>query len=148
SGPGYDAQTTTFAYDAVGRTETVTHPDSGVVTTTYWPTGATKRTSGARMYPVEYTYDSQGRVKTLTTWQDFAGDAGKAVTTWNYDAQRGWLENKRYHDNTGPSYTYEPSGRLATRTWARTPGVTTTYTYNEAGDLTEKIGRASCRKGT
>jgi RHS repeat-associated protein len=135
SGPGYDPQTTTYTYDSVGRVKTVTHPDGGMVTTTYWPTGAVKRTSGTRTYPVEYTYDSQGRVKTLTTWQNFAGDTGKAVTTWNYHAQRGWLENKRYPDNAGPSYTYKPSGRLLTRTWARTPAITTTYSYNAAGDL-------------
>jgi RHS repeat-associated protein len=135
SGPGYDPQVTTFAYDNAGRASAVTHPDNGIVNTTYWPTGAVKRTSGTRTYPVEYTYDSQGRVKTLTTWQNFVGDSGKAVTTWNYHAQRGWLENKRYPDNTGPGYTYKPSGRLLTRTWARTPLITTTYGYNTAGDL-------------
>jgi len=59
-----------------------------------------------------------------------------AVTTWNYDAVRGWLNNKRYANNTGPAYTYKPSGRLLTRVWARTPTVTTTYSYNAAGDLT------------
>lgn len=101
--------------------------------TTYWPTGAVKRTWGSRTYPVEYTYDPQGRVKTLTTWQDFAGDSGQAVTTWNYNSQRGWLDNKRYDDDTGPSYTYTTAGRLHTRTWER--GVVTTYGYNAAGDL-------------
>ncbi|MBI2497139.1 MAG: hypothetical protein HYV75_04195 [Opitutae bacterium] len=58
-----------------------------------------------------------------------------AVTTWNYNPARGWLDNKRYADNTGPSYTYKPSGRLQTRVWARTPAITTTYSYNAAGDL-------------
>jgi RHS repeat-associated protein len=135
SGPGYDPQTTTYAYDNIGRVQTVTQPDATVVNTTYWPTGAVKRTWGARTYPIEYTYDAQGRVKTITTWQNFAGDTGKAVTTWNYDSARGWLLNKRYADNQGPTYTYKPSGRLLTRTWARTPAVTTTYVYNAAGDL-------------
>lgn len=135
SGAGYDAQTTTYAYDDAGRVQTVTQPDTTVVNTTYWPTSAVKRTWGTRTYPVEYTYDPQGRVKTLTTWQNFAGDSGKAVTTWNYDAQRGFLLNKHYDDNTGPSYTYQASGRLHTRTWVRTPTITTTYGYNPAGDL-------------
>lgn len=135
SGGGYDPQTTTYAYDSAGRVQSVTQSDGGVVSTTYWPTGAVKRVSGARTYPVEYVYDPQGRVKTLTTWQNYAGDAGKAVTTWNYDAARGWLNNKRHADNTGPTYTYKPSGRLLTRTWARTPVITTTYSYNAAGDL-------------
>lgn len=135
SGPGYDPQVTSYLYDSVGRVQTVTQPDGTVVNTTYWPTGAVKRTWGARTYPVEYTYDPQGRVKTLTTWQNFAGDSGKATTTWNYDPARGLLQNKRYADGSGPAYTYKPSGRLLTRTWARTPTIVTTYGYNAAGDL-------------
>ncbi|MFZ5697748.1 MAG: type IV secretion protein Rhs, partial [Pseudomonadota bacterium] len=133
SGPGYDPQTTTYAYDSAGRVNSVTQPDGGVVTTEYHPTGQVKKTSGARTYPVEYTYDPQGRLKTLKTWQNHAGNTGIAVTTWNYDPQRGFLLNKRYADNTGPAYTYKPSGRLLTRTWAR--GIVTTYGYSAAGEL-------------
>ncbi len=135
SGPGYDAQVTTYRYDSAGRVESVTHPDGGIVNTTYWPTGQVRRTWGTRTYPTEYTYDSQGRIRTLTTWQEFAGDAGQAVTTWNYDPVRGWLNNKRYADNTGPTYTYTSAGRLETRVWARSPTVTTTYSYNAAGEV-------------
>ncbi|MBX3737165.1 MAG: RHS repeat-associated core domain-containing protein [Candidatus Didemnitutus sp.] len=134
SGTGYDPQTTTFGYDSAGQQSTVTAPDGGVVTTTYWPTGQVKRTSGSRTYPVEYAYDSQGRLKTLTTWRNYAGNSGTAVTTWNYSPTRGLLANKRHADNTGPNYTYTPAGRLQTRTWAR--GVSTTYAYNAAGNMT------------
>ena len=63
-----------------------------------------------------YTYDYAGRLKTLTTWTNFAGNQGSAVTTWNYDGQRGWLTNKTYADNKGPGYTYTAAGRLKTRT--------------------------------
>src|SRR5690606_38905278 len=62
-----------------------------------------------------------------------------AVTTWNYDSQRGWLTEKLYDDNTGPAYTYTDAGRLLTRTWVRTvasAALVTTYAYNNAGDLT------------
>lgn len=134
AGDGYDPQTTTFGYDEAGRQNAVIHPDGGVVTTEHYPTGLVKRTSGVRTYPVEYTYDPQGRMKTLTTWQDHAGNSGIATTTWNYHAQRGWLENKRYQDNTGPRYTYTAAGRLHTRTWAR--GIVTTYGYSAGGELT------------
>ena len=86
-----------------------------------------KKTYGSRTYPVEYTYDPQGRMKTMKTWQDFTGNAGTAITTWNYDSQRGWLLSKDYPDpttgaagTTGPDYTYTAGGRLKTRTWART----------------------------
>ena len=135
SGAGYDPQVTTYAYETAGRVQRVTLPDGGVVNTSYWPTGAVKRTWGARTVPAEYAYDPQGRVKSLTTWQDFAADAGKAVTKWDYDAKRGWLERKRHADDTGPTYAYYPSGRLRTRTWARLPQLTMTYAYTTAGEL-------------
>ncbi len=133
SGAGYDAQTTTFGYDSAGRRSTIAQADGGVVTTVYFPTGQVQRVTGARTYPIEYTYDTQGRVKTLKTWQNYAGSSGAATTTWNYDSQRGWLASKRYADNQGPNYTYFASGRLHTRAWAR--GITATYAYNNAGLL-------------
>ena len=66
------------------------------------------------------------------------GIAGATTTTWNYDPYRGWLASKRYADNTGPTYSNTPAGRLAGRRWARTVGaqpLSTTYLYNPAGDL-------------
>jgi hypothetical protein len=66
-----------------------------------------------------------GRMTNMTTWQNFnagtgQGVSGAAVTTWVFDPARGWLNQKQYHDNTGPSYTYTAAGRLASRAWART----------------------------
>ncbi len=91
------------------------------------------------MYPVEYAYDTQGRVKTMTTWQGFAASTGAAVTTWSYHTNRGWLLSKRYNDSKGPDYTYTAGGRLQSRQWWRTVSgstrLTTTNTYNTAGDL-------------
>ena len=72
-------------------------------------------------------------MQTMTNWTDFAMSTGERVTTWNYDPYRGFLNSKVYPDTNGPSYIYEPSGRLLTRTWAR--GTNTTYSYNTAGDL-------------
>ena len=137
------AQTTSYTYDSRGRTSQVTLPDGGDVHTTYWPTGELRQTWGARVYPTESAYDAQGRLQTLTTWKDFSGDTGAAVTTWSYDAERGWLNAKTYADGKGPQYTYTDAGRLQTRTWARlaalpTPGspLVTTHSYNDAGNLT------------
>jgi len=95
---------------------------------------------GSRTYPVEYTYDTQRRMRQMKTWQDHLGKTGWALTQWNYD-NRGLLESKDYpHPSSGqvlpgsgPVYAYTPGGRLWTRTWDR--GVVTTYTYNAAGDL-------------
>ena len=74
----------------------------------------------------------------MLTWQNFnetsgAGTSGSAATKWLYDTSRGWLNQKKYADNTGPSYTYTAAGRLKSRAWVR--GVTTWYTNNNAGEL-------------
>lgn len=137
---------TTYTHDAAGCLVTVAHPDGTHTHATYWPSGQLRRTWGARTYPQAYTYDAQGRLLTLTTWQDFAGEDGVATTTWHYHPLRGWLVGKDYPDaqtgqpapNSGPTYTHTPAGRVATRTWARTVGgspLVTTYGYNDAGDL-------------
>jgi hypothetical protein len=109
-------------------------PDGGSQTNKYNLAGMVTSTCGSRTYPEDRTYDSQGRMKTMTTWKDFAAKTGAATTTWNYDANRGWLSSKRYPDNKGPDYTYSAAGRLRTRS-DTFRGVTTTYNYNWAGDL-------------
>jgi RHS repeat-associated protein len=122
---GITAQTTGYDYDGQGRVIQRTLPGNAVVHYEYFPTGELKKQYGAQTYPIEYTYDAQGRIKTL--------HAGTGTTTWNYDSQRGWLSTKLYDDSNGPSYTYTLAGRLQTRLWAR--GVTTTYGYDNAGEL-------------
>ncbi len=145
TGSGYDPQTITYAYDTAGRLSTTTLADTTTVTQEYFPNGQLKKTYGSRTYPQEYTYDTQGRLKTLKTWQNYANDTGAAVTTWAYDPVRGWLTSKVYpatststSTSSSTSYFYFPSGRLHTRTWARTVAgqpLVATYTFNNAGDL-------------
>ncbi len=131
--PGLSLQATTNYFDGVGRIWKTTLPDGMSVTNIFDVTGLLLETSGARTYPVGYSYDPQGRLKTITTWTNFAGYGGPATTTNDYDVNRGWLTNKTYADGKGTTYTSKPSGRLQTRTWAR--GTNTTYVYNNAGDL-------------
>lgn len=133
-GTGQAAPATSTGYDASLRPITATEADGMVVNREYYSTGALKKSWGGRSYPVEYTYDAQGRMKTLKTWQGYAGGTGVATTTWNYDGARGWLTNKLHHGQAlGTEYTYTAGGRLKTRKWARTgtggQRVTTTYTY-------------------
>lgn len=130
---GESAQVTTVVYDSGGQVAYTQAPDGLWTTNEYYLNGQTYKTTGARTYPVEYTYDYAGRVETMKTWQDYAGNAGAAVTTWKYDGQHGWLTNKLDAAGQGPTYTYTKAGRLATRTWAR--GVSATYDYTAAGDL-------------
>jgi YD repeat-containing protein len=126
-------QLTTNIFDSLGRVIQTILPDNTVVTNVYFTNGLLQKTYGSRTYPVGYTYDYAGRMKTMTTWTNFAGSGGAAVTTWNYDGYRGFLTSKTYADGKGPSYSYTAAGRLSTRTWAR--GTNTVYAYNAAGDL-------------
>jgi RHS repeat-associated protein len=136
SGTGAPSQTTQTHYNPMLQAIRIVQPDGSSLTNEFHLTGLLKRTSGTRVYPVGYGYDAQGRMKTMTNWSGFAGGSGARVTTWNYDTNRGWLDNKRYPDATGPNYTYTDAGRLKTRLWARgNPRVTTTYGYNYAGEL-------------
>src|SRR5690606_22633278 len=100
-------------YNVLGQRVKTFLPDSSVTESEYYPTGELKKTFGSQTYTVEYTYDPQGRMKTMTT----TGQAGAGVTTWNYDAQRGWLLNKRDAANKGADYSYTSAGRLASRAW-------------------------------
>lgn len=145
-GNGQPAQTTTTYFNKLLQATNVTYADGTSVTNFYTLKGELLRTVGSRTYPVGYTYDSQGRVTHMTNWSSFSTLAGARVTLWNYNAYRGWLDNKRYPDastglpsgtgSVGPDYTYKSSGRLETRTWARgTPRIQTTYAYNNMGEL-------------
>jgi RHS repeat-associated protein len=135
-GGGGNAQTTTNYLDNLGRVWRVGLPDGGSVTNEYYPSGELKKTYGTRAYPVEFLYDSQGRLRTNKTWQGFAAGSGLASTVWNYDGKSGLLTGKVYADGTGPTYQYHTSttmGLLSQRTWQR--GSTTSYSYNNAGEI-------------
>ena len=126
-------QVTISEFDASLRLVRTVNPDNTSVTNEYFPTGQIKGTYGSRTYPVGYGYDAQGRLTKMTNWTAFP-NSGERVTTWNYDAYRGWLANKVYAGGApGPVYTNTPAGHLAYRAWAR--GTNTVYTYNNAGDL-------------
>ena len=130
---GQSAQVTTSYYDTMGRIWKTTFSDNTDTFNEYYKTGALKKTYGSRTYPLEYTYDSQGRVKTLKTWKDYASNQGAATTTWNYDSQSGFLTSKVFANSKTLLFSYKLSGRTETRTWAR--GVVTTYGYDNAGGL-------------
>jgi RHS repeat-associated protein len=155
-GTGAAAQTSSSTFDSSGRAWKTVMADGTSTTNEFLPSGQLKMSYGSRTYPVEYTYDAQGRIKTMKTWQNFANNSGAATTTWNYHSSRGWLLSKDYPNSatgsagsTGPDYTYTPGGRLKTRAWARNHSggsrIVTVYKYgfddsisgNSHGDLTE-----------
>ena len=140
-GGGQPAEITATHYNTMLQPDSVTQPDGNFVTNVYLLTGELGQQSGSRTYPVGYGFDYAGRMQFMTNWSSFCSFEGKRVTTWNYNEQRGWLTKKIYPDavtgdpgNDGPSYDYTPAGRLKTRNWVR--GVTTTYTWDSTGSMT------------
>ena len=93
-GPGQAPQTNTMYFDQMNRLTGMMLPDGTVTTNLYTTQGWIRQTSGSRTYPAGYTFDAQGRTKTLTTWTNFPS-SGAAVTTWNCDGNRGWLNSKK-----------------------------------------------------
>jgi len=145
--PAADAQNspqvTTFYYNGLGQPNRIILPDTSETFRNYYPNGLLKREHGSQTYPVEFEYDSQGRLRYQHTWQSFLTNEGKATTEWRYNPYRGWLDEKRYdvvNDTTftaGPLYSYTPGSRLQTRQWARDGGsgrLTVTYNYDFAAN--------------
>ncbi len=124
----------TYGYDALSRQTSVTDPLTNTVTTAYDAEGRVVSQRGAT-YPVDYSYDEFGDKISMTTYRDInaAGD----VTRWLRDEATGLVTNKVYADGKGPTYTYTPDGKLATRTWAR--GIVTTYSYDDNGSMTNTV---------
>ena len=133
---------TTFYYNERGFLQRHLLPDQTETFYEYTPLGLPDRVRGSQTYSLDYDYDEQGRMTGFTTWRDFAGDAGKAITSWRYHPQTGRLAAKRHADGKETSYSYTPGGRVKQRVWARdasssAPDVplTTSYNYNLDGIL-------------
>ncbi len=59
------------------------------------------------------------------------------MTEWIYDSDTGLLTGKKDAEGNSVTYSYEPDGKLETRTWARENGsIVTTYGYDlKTGEL-------------
>ncbi|MEI6780001.1 MAG: TIGR02269 family lipoprotein [Verrucomicrobiota bacterium] len=140
---------TVHHYDTSGREDQTTLPDNSVVSRQYFPSSRLQQVAGSHTYPAGYGYDAQGRVKSLTTWQNYPG-SGAATTTWSYN-QRGFLQAKAYQGSVaGPGYTYTAGGRL--KTLVRASGVTATYHYAfedpNSSNLSDDLLQVSYSGGT
>lgn len=139
----------------MGRPTDVLSADGATTHTRYLQTGLVQREYGTGVQPVEYAYDSAGRMKTMTTWRQFVApdsgmNSGAAVTRWLYDEVRGLLKQKLYDDadaglRVGPEYEYTAGGRLQKRFWARKNGsdrIETVYAYDfqQTGSNTRYAG--------
>ncbi len=113
-------------WSAFGRFQALeAHNDRGQITVV----------GGETKYPVEYGYDTYGRLDALYTQRGASNDWD--ITRWNYDDRAGLVTNKVYANGSGPSYAYTPDGKLAKRIWAR--GIATDYRYNLTGGLTNIV---------
>ena len=108
---------TTYGYDALGRQISVTDPLGNEKMTVFDANDNAVSLRGAQ-YPVDYTYDEYGRMRTMATYrtEDLAhGD----MTTWLRDEATGLVTHKVYADGNGPTYAYTPDGKPTRTTWAR-----------------------------
>ncbi len=108
---GTDYTTETYAYDMLGNRIATTDALGNTTHRTYDPLGNLTAEWGAT-YPVRYTYDTQGRRTSLTTFRTTGAVALVATdgvtTTWTYDPATGNCLSKTYADNSIVTYTYTP----------------------------------------
>ena len=139
-----DDLTSTYTYDNRDRLIKVENPSGQLTYRDYDARGRTIAVWGAQTYARVYEYNQWDQMIAMRTFKDDSSfnettppttsTPGFARTEWIYGASSGFLLQKRDAEGEGASYTYENSGRLATRTWAR--GLHTRYFYDGVNQLT------------
>jgi len=128
-----------YTYDTAVRVWTVT--DAGGYTKIYGYNDRDQMTSvrGTATLPVDYLYDSFGRLKTQTTYSAGLNDTtATGVTTFVYDSDLPLLNHKRDNSDKSTDYVYDTLGRVNQRTDAL--NIVTTYNYNpDSGDLSSCV---------
>ncbi|MFF0726046.1 DUF6531 domain-containing protein [Streptomyces sp. NPDC004134] len=130
--------TTTNEYNAAGRLATVTDPQGNTTAYTYDFNGNTKTVTDALDRVTSYDYNAANQVTKIT------GPDG-SVTTTEYD-KRGNMTSAVDAEGNRTSYTYDAVGRMASSTTPRgnlegadPAQFTTTYGYDDNGNLTESV---------
>lgn len=132
-----------------GQRLTTLYPDGTVSRVEYDVKGRVIHEWGSAGYPVEHEFDPVygDRIK-LRTYRSGTGwdsvswpgaGATADVTEWVYQAKTGLLVSKKDAAIQSVTYTYQDTAsyRLASRVWARSPSVSTTYAYDpNTGELT------------
>ena len=115
-----DILTETYAYDMLGNRTATTDAHGNAVFRAYDPFGRVVAEWGAT-YPVLYTYDTQGRRTSLTTFRAAGAVALVATdgdtTTWTYDPITGNCLSKTYADGSIVTHTYTPDNLLLRTTY-------------------------------
>jgi len=106
---------------------------------------------GDAVYPVQYIYNDYGERIEMHTfrndigwnkeqWPEDSGDAD--LTKWHFQESTGLLLSKEDAAEKHVKYTYTDSGKLKTRTWARTRNnnpLVTTYFYDHSTGALLKV---------
>ena len=131
----------TYAYDADSNRTTVSDSLAGVQTSVYDTSNrlTSRKFGGAGQTPlrIDQTYTLTNLVQTQTRYSDLAGTTKIGISTYSYDAA-SQTTNLKHADGSGTvlgnyTYTYDAAGEIATQV---VNGTTTTFTYDNAGELT------------
>jgi len=152
-----DRTVATYGYDTAGRRILVENEDGAttpkVYTTrmAYTTRDELYRQWGSGTYPMEYGYNDQGDRTTQNTYRSAPAEDSALwpsvgttdLTEWDFDEPSGLLHFKKTEDDNATVFDYDDAGRLHSREWVRRKdtnnptqgGVTSTYAYNSASDL-------------
>ena len=129
--------TSNIVYTYCGNTRLLAsarRSDGSTITYTYRPDGLLLRQSGGSSYDLEFGYDSQGRVRSLTTMRGTT----PVVTEWERDPGSGLVSRKQIDGTVVEEYGYRANGQVASVV-RPTKGVTSTFQYSsDTGDLVGK----------
>ena len=111
---GDEVVSETYAYDMFGNRISTTDALGNTIFKSFDPFGHVLAERGAT-YPVQYTYDTQGRRTSLSTTRD---GTTWDTTTWTYDHATGNCLSKTYADNSQVLYTNTPDNLPLRTTYA------------------------------
>jgi RHS repeat-associated protein len=124
-----NGRTTTTTYDPTTRTFTTTTPEGRQTFRTIDETGRTTSTQIAGLTPIDFTYDADGRLQTITQ--------GDRVTTNTYHSAglaKGYLETITNALNQTTSFAPDGLGRTLTQT--EPDGAVIGFSYDGNSNLT------------
>ncbi|MFJ2754818.1 RHS repeat-associated core domain-containing protein [Nocardioides sp. NPDC087217] len=146
------AATWSNVYDLAGRVTSVTTPDAGTVSTSYWDTGEVKTRTDATGRSQYFEYDAVGRqVKKKS-----GGASGTTLAEWAYDNPAlgiGRIASSTSYDS-GKSYTktitgYDNAGHeLGTTVTLNETGLNPSYTSTQEWTSTGLLESATTARST
>jgi RHS repeat-associated protein len=116
----------TSVLDLVNHLATTTSPEGRASITTYDAFGRLVESSMPGLEPVQYSYDGQGRLQSVSQ--------GPRTMTYTYDATSGFLAKVADTASREVAFTYDAAGRMRTRTLPDLRVVALNYDTN--GNLT------------